>query len=152
MPAAEPRKPSQPLPQKEQGVFRKVVVRLPALPSPNLPPSSARLQKLYEQKQYRNGLRQANSILRNHPDHGGEGGGEEEEWDGERRGEEGAETLSMKGLILNCQGKREEAREFVKRGLRADINSHVCWHVYGLFHRSPSFSPPPQSPQTRPVP
>ncbi|VDK28743.1 unnamed protein product [Anisakis simplex] len=42
----------------------------------------------------------------------------------------------MKGLILNCMGKHEEAQESVKRGLKADLRSYVCWHVYGLVQRS----------------
>lgn len=46
------------------------------------------------------------------------------------------ETLAMKGLILNCMGKKEEAYEFVRKGLRNDLTSHVCWHVYGLLQRS----------------
>lgn len=46
------------------------------------------------------------------------------------------ETLAMKGLTLNCLGKREEAYEFVRKGLRSDVRSHVCWHVYGLLQRS----------------
>lgn len=31
------------------------------------------------------------------------------------------ETLAMKGLILNCMGKREEAMDHVKRGIRVCI-------------------------------
>lgn len=42
----------------------------------------------------------------------------------------------MKGLILNSMGKREEAHDCVKRGLRSDLNSSICWHVYGLINRS----------------
>lgn len=42
----------------------------------------------------------------------------------------------MKGLLLNCMGRKEEADEFVKRGLKNDLKSHVCWHVYGLVHRT----------------
>lgn len=37
-----------------------------------------------------------------------------------------AETLAMKGLTLNCLGKKEEAYEHVRRGLRNDLKSHVC--------------------------
>lgn len=37
-----------------------------------------------------------------------------------------AETLAMKGLTLNCLGKKEEAYELVRRGLRNDLKSHVC--------------------------
>ncbi|VDP17091.1 unnamed protein product [Onchocerca flexuosa] len=33
-------------------------------------------------------------------------------------------------------GKHEEAQECVKRGLKADLRSHVCWHVFGLVQRS----------------
>ena len=42
----------------------------------------------------------------------------------------------MKGLILNCMGKHEEALEVVKRGLTSDLKSHICWHVFGLVQRS----------------
>uniref|UniRef100_A0A8D0L5P5 N-alpha-acetyltransferase 16, NatA auxiliary subunit n=1 Tax=Sphenodon punctatus TaxID=8508 RepID=A0A8D0L5P5_SPHPU len=49
---------------------------------------------------------------------------------------EHGETLAMKGLTLNCLGKKEEAYEFVRRGLRNDVKSHVCCHVYGLLQRS----------------
>ena len=46
------------------------------------------------------------------------------------------ETLAMKGLTLNCLGRKEEAYDFVRRGLKNDLKSHVCWHVYGLLQRS----------------
>ena len=42
----------------------------------------------------------------------------------------------MKGLTLNCLGRKEEAYEYVRRGLRNDLQSHVCWHVFGLLQRS----------------
>lgn len=73
--------------------------------------------KMYETKQYKKGLKTCDTILKRRPGHG--------------------ETLSMKGLLLNCTpGRKAEAEDFVKRGLRCDITSHVCWHVYGLLHRS----------------
>lgn len=37
-----------------------------------------------------------------------------------------SETLAMKGLTLNCLGKKEEAYDHVRRGLRNDLKSHVC--------------------------
>ncbi len=46
------------------------------------------------------------------------------------------ETLSMKGLILNYCNKKSEAYECAQKGLRNDVKSHVCWHVYGLLQRS----------------
>jgi len=75
-----------------------------------------RILKCYEQKQYKNGLKFAKQILAGFPDHG--------------------ETLAMKGLILNCLGKKEEAYNFVRLGLRNNLTSHVCWHVFGLLQRS----------------
>lgn len=35
------------------------------------------------------------------------------------------------GLLLNCLDRKEEAYDLVKRGVKADLRSHVCWHVYG---------------------
>ena len=39
----------------------------------------------------------------------------------------------MKGLIINCMNeeRREEAFDLVKRGLKHNLKSHVCWHVLG---------------------
>ncbi|CAL8086470.1 unnamed protein product [Calicophoron daubneyi] len=91
--------------------------------NPNtLPPKELsifkRVVKYYDQKQYKNGLKCARQILGNpkYAEHG--------------------ETLAMKGILLNCLGKKEEAREYVKRGLKANISSFVCWHIYGLIQKS----------------
>ena len=62
------------------------------------------------------GLKTADTILKKSPNHG--------------------ETQAMKGLILNCLNRKEEAYEMVKLGLRNDVRSHICWHVYGLLYRS----------------
>uniref|UniRef100_A0A8B9HZ59 N(alpha)-acetyltransferase 15, NatA auxiliary subunit a n=1 Tax=Astyanax mexicanus TaxID=7994 RepID=A0A8B9HZ59_ASTMX len=72
----------------------------------------------YEHKQYRNGLKFCKQILSN------------------PKFSEHGETLAMKGLTLNCLGRKEEAYDLVRRGLRNDLKSHVCWHVYGLLQRS----------------
>ncbi|CAG8836060.1 15643_t:CDS:2, partial [Racocetra persica] len=69
--------------------------------------------KHYEFKQYKKGLKATEQILKKYPEHG--------------------ETLAMKGLFLNHMDKKEDAREFVRKGLRSDLKS---WHVYGLLHRS----------------
>ncbi|XP_050384710.1 N-terminal acetyltransferase A complex auxiliary subunit NAA15 [Argentina anserina] len=86
----------------------------------SLPPKEANLFKLivksYETKQYKKGLKAADAILKKFPDHG--------------------ETLSMKGLTLNCMDRKSEAYELVRIGLKNDLKSHVCWHVYGLLYRS----------------
>ncbi|XP_059935813.1 N-alpha-acetyltransferase 16, NatA auxiliary subunit isoform X2 [Mesoplodon densirostris] len=92
------------------------------MPNVQLPPKESnlfkRILKCYEQKQYKNGLKFCKMILSNpkFAEHG--------------------ETLAMKGLTLNCLGKKEEAYAFVRKGLRNDVKSHVCWHVYGLLQRS----------------
>ncbi|XP_022648496.1 N-alpha-acetyltransferase 15, NatA auxiliary subunit-like [Varroa jacobsoni] len=77
-----------------------------------------KILRSYEHKQYKNGLKLAKVILSNpkFAEHG--------------------ETLAMKGLILNCLRKKEEAYEHIKRGLKSDVKSHVCWHVFGLLQRS----------------
>ncbi|CAO2815322.1 unnamed protein product [Amaranthus hypochondriacus] len=86
----------------------------------SLPPKEANLFKLivksYETKQYKKGLKAADAILKKFPEHG--------------------ETLSMKGLTLNCMDRKAEAYDLVRLGLKNDLKSHVCWHVYGLLYRS----------------
>lgn len=85
------------LPKKEAELFKTIV-------------------KSYESKQYKKGIKTAETILKKFPTNG--------------------ETLAMKGLILNSIGKKEDAHENVKLGLRYNVRSHICWHVYGLVHRS----------------
>ncbi|KAL2332403.1 hypothetical protein Fmac_019984 [Flemingia macrophylla] len=86
----------------------------------SLPSKEANLFKLivksYETKQYKKGLKAADAILKKFPNHG--------------------ETLSMKGLTLNCMDRKSEAYELVRLGLKNDLKSHVCWHVFGLLYRS----------------
>lgn len=41
----------------------------------------------------------------------------------------------MKGLVLTHMGKREEGLELVKKGVRLDLTSHICWHVFGLIQK-----------------
>jgi len=76
------------------------------------------VQRNYESKQYKKGLKACEQILKKHPQHG--------------------ETTSMKGLILNQLGpaRKEEARDLCKKGLRYDLTSHICWHVLGMIYRS----------------
>ena len=69
----------------------------------------------YEDKQYKRGLKAAEQILKKNPKHG--------------------DTMAMKALILNQQGKTEEAFALGKEALTADMKSHICWHVYGLLYR-----------------
>lgn len=61
-------------------------------------------------------MKSADQILKTHPNHG--------------------ETLAMKGLVLSYMEKKDEAAELIKLGLRNNLRSSVCWHVFGLMHRS----------------
>lgn len=112
---------------KEASLFKNVVVRRrPELPldwwiAPTLNTPACMLgcvQKYYEEKQYKKGLKDADKILRSPKfcEHG--------------------ETLAMKGLILSCMDRKEEGYDYARRGLRSNLRSHVCWHVFGLMHRS----------------
>jgi tetratricopeptide (TPR) repeat protein len=45
------------------------------------------------------------------------------------------ETLCMKGLVLTHMGRRDEGIDLVKQGMRLDLTSHICWHVFGLIQK-----------------
>lgn len=100
--------------QKAQSAQAKAVV------SQVLPPKQADIfkgiLKLYEGKQYKKAIKAADSLLKTHPEHG--------------------ETLAMKGLIKNAMGEQEEAMKLVQEGLKHNMTSHVCWHVYGSIYAS----------------
>ncbi|KAK0621716.1 NMDA receptor-regulated protein 1-domain-containing protein [Bombardia bombarda] len=72
--------------------------------------------RYYEEKQYKRGLKAAEQILKKNPKHG--------------------DTMSMKALIMNAQGKSEEAFALAKEALTIDMRSHICWHVYGILYRT----------------
>ena len=46
------------------------------------------------------------------------------------------ESLAMKGLLCSNLNRKEEAHELIKKGLKMDITSPICCHVYGLLHRT----------------
>ncbi|EHA52876.1 NMDA receptor-regulated protein 1 [Pyricularia oryzae 70-15] len=70
----------------------------------------------FEDKQYRRGLKAAEQILKKNPKHG--------------------ETMAMKALIMNAQGKTEEAFALGKEAVSVDMKSHVVWHVYGMLYKT----------------
>ncbi|PPD98939.1 hypothetical protein GOBAR_DD04025 [Gossypium barbadense] len=111
----------------------------------SLPPKEANLFKLivksYETKQYKKGLKAADAILKKFPDHGAclyKDGKTLKQMNIilYRKKGPSVETLSMKGLTLNCMDRKTEAYELVRLGLKNDLKSHVCWDVYGLLYRS----------------
>jgi len=79
----------------------------------------------YENRKFKDALASIEKILKKFPNHG--------------------ETLCMKGLITrHCELKpneteeerKKKAHEFVSVGVKNNIFSHVCWHVYGLLHKA----------------
>jgi hypothetical protein len=62
-------------------------------------------------KLYKKGIKTADAILKKCPNNG--------------------ETLAMKGLLCNTLNRKEEAYQLVKEGVKNNLRSHVCWHVYG---------------------
>ncbi|POR39012.1 N-alpha-acetyltransferase 16, NatA auxiliary subunit [Tolypocladium paradoxum] len=89
------------------------------MPQPLAPKEAAQFRTVirsYEDKQYKRGLKTADLILKKNPKHG--------------------DTMAMKALILNSQGKTVEAFALAKEALTVDMKSHICWHVYGLLYRA----------------
>lgn len=70
----------------------------------------------YETKQYKQGLEAIQPVLDYNPDHG--------------------ESLCMKGIFYCCTDRKEQGYEFVKRGVKNDMGSHIVWHVYALCLRA----------------
>ena len=69
--------------------------------------------KFYETKQYKKGLKAADLVLKKHPS---------------------TASLAIRiGVAL--LDRKTEAYDHVKKGPRADMRSHVCWHVYGLLYK-----------------
>ncbi|KAL1413384.1 hypothetical protein Q8F55_001146 [Vanrija albida] len=95
-----------------------------------LPDKEAKLFKelltYYELKQYKKGLKAADTILKKLPNHG--------------------ETIALKALTLHSslpfpataasQPKAEEAEEMARTAVRKDITSHITWHVLGILAKT----------------
>ena len=77
-----------------------------------------RLNKCYEEKQFKSGLRLAKQIL------------------SASRTCKHVETLSYKALCLTGLGRGEEALEVVKAAIKLDIKSPPAWRAYALTLRS----------------
>jgi len=114
-PASLPIPAKRTLPSKEATLFKELLT-------------------LYETRQLKKGLKTADLVLKKFPEHGG------------RLsliisvaryliGKSSTETLCMKGLLLTHMGRREEGIDLVKKGMRFDLTSHICWHVFGLIQK-----------------
>ncbi|KAE8542640.1 hypothetical protein D1P53_001421 [Cryptococcus gattii VGV] len=95
------------LPDKENKLFRELLTQ-------------------YELKQYKKGLKVADTILKKFPNHG--------------------ETLAIKALTLHSSlpdpptassvPKREEAEVMARLAVKKDITSHITWHVLGILAKN----------------
>jgi tetratricopeptide (TPR) repeat protein len=73
--------------------------------------------RFYKHKQYKKALKSAEQILKKFPDHG--------------------ETLAIKSLLYHYLGRpKEESFDLIRKGIRSDINSSICWHLFGLLHHA----------------
>ena len=110
--------PNRPLPAKDSVLFKQVLI-------------------LYEQRSWKKGIKAADAILKNHPEHGGESRvPPQPSLSLADPTTTAPETLAMKGLFLTNVDRKAEGYELVKRGVRNDLRSHIVWHVYGLMHRA----------------
>ncbi len=39
-------------------------------------------------------------------------------------------------MLTHMKDRREEGLELVKKGVRLDLTSHICWHVFGLVQKA----------------
>jgi len=72
--------------------------------------------ELYDGKEHKKALKNADIILEKHPDH--------------------PETTAFKALIMNGLKKKAEAYELIKKALFKNMANFTCWHVYGILNRS----------------
>ncbi|WVQ74848.1 hypothetical protein IAR50_004455 [Cryptococcus sp. DSM 104548] len=95
------------LPDKENKLFRELLTQ-------------------YELKQYKKGIKAADTILKKFPNHG--------------------ETIALKALTIHSSlpdpmtasavPKKEEAEAMARLAVKKDITSHITWHVLGIFAKS----------------
>ncbi|EFP85005.2 uncharacterized protein PGTG_11174 [Puccinia graminis f. sp. tritici CRL 75-36-700-3] len=71
---------------------------------------------LYELKQYSAALQHCDTLLEKYPGHG--------------------ETTAMAGLLNHSMNNKAQGYSLVKAGMKADLKSHIVWHVYGIITRA----------------
>ncbi|GFE54286.1 tetratricopeptide repeat-containing protein, putative [Babesia ovis] len=72
---------------------------------------------LYNQKQYKKGLKTVETLIAKHPNYG--------------------EALSFKALLLSNidPSKSDEIMRLAKDGLKNDVKSYICWYVLGAIYK-----------------
>ena len=43
--------------------------------------------------------------------------------------------MCMKGLVMVHLGERDAGIALIKDGMRKDLQSHICWHVWALVQK-----------------
>eukprot|EP01088_Endostelium_zonatum_P001020 TRINITY_DN1129_c0_g1_i1.p1 TRINITY_DN1129_c0_g1~~TRINITY_DN1129_c0_g1_i1.p1 ORF type:complete len:858 (-),score=231.64 TRINITY_DN1129_c0_g1_i1:47-2620(-) len=87
-------------------------------------PEQKHFETLYrsiEQKRWAEGLKNVNKVLKVSPDHG--------------------ESLAVKALLIRMKDfasadVKKTSYELVNLGIRKDIRSYLCWHIYALLLRA----------------
>ncbi|KAG0142562.1 hypothetical protein CROQUDRAFT_662352 [Cronartium quercuum f. sp. fusiforme G11] len=96
-----------------------VVPHDPTRPPPLSPQDQTIFKKIlhqYEEKQYSAALLNCNELLSRYPDHG--------------------ETTAMAGLLHHSLQDKQKGYALVRAGIKADLKSHIVWHVYGIITRA----------------
>lgn len=109
-------KKQQPLPNTKS---IPIVQHDPTRPPPlNLKDQSIfkQILHLYEIKQYSTALQHCETLLAKYPGHG--------------------ETTAMAGLLHHSLNNKSQGYSMVKAGMKADLKSHIVWHVYGIITRA----------------
>ncbi|CAH7666136.1 NMDA receptor-regulated protein 1-domain-containing protein [Phakopsora pachyrhizi] len=70
----------------------------------------------YESKNYSAALKNCEALLSKYPGHG--------------------ETTAMAGLLHHSMNNKAHGYLLVKAGMKADLKSHIVWHVYGIMTRA----------------
>ncbi|EAS00294.2 NMDA receptor-regulated protein (macronuclear) [Tetrahymena thermophila SB210] len=74
------------------------------------------LVKFYETKQYKKGLKQADKLLEQKPNH--------------------AESMAMKAIFLYFTGQKSEGLDLSKKALMKNLKSDIAWHIHGIINRT----------------
>lgn len=96
----------------------------------------------YELKQYKKGIKAADTILKKFPNHGGESAVNAFD----RAKLNRSETIALKALTIHASlpfpatassvPKMEEAEAMARLAVKKDITSHITWHVLGIMAKS----------------
>ena len=73
------------------------------------------IQKLYDNKEYKNAKRACEKILEKQPTF--------------------ADALALKGLVMGHLGEKEEGNKAIMAAIKLNFSNPNTWHFYALFHK-----------------